>query len=146
MYNPQYESTHGHFNNIFFYKKSSFKDSATSLCVVLLTNNDQNQFTLHQKLKLSAKLNKIRTDQDLIVKMNQKSPNATYIIGNYFTPNVRFHEPIRDVGFRRWLRKHNINVFLIDEFQTSKTCPQRNNRTLETFKTVQNPRPHRRHT
>jgi hypothetical protein len=60
--------------------------------------------------------------------------------------NVRYQEFIRGISFRHLLKKHNMNVFLIDEFRASRICPEYNNRSLVTFKNIENPRPHRRRT
>ena len=60
--------------------------------------------------------------------------------------NVRYQEFIRGISFRHLLKKRNMNVFLIGEFRTSKICSECNNRSLVTFKNIQNPRPHRRRT
>jgi hypothetical protein len=115
-------------------------------CVDYQTNNDTTYFALHRKPKLSAKLNKQRADQNLIARLNDQFPDATYIFGNYSASNVRYQEPIREIGFRRILKKQSISVFLADEFCTSRICPECNNRSLVTFKNVENPRPHRQRT
>ncbi|OAD03383.1 hypothetical protein MUCCIDRAFT_162950 [Mucor lusitanicus CBS 277.49] len=82
------------------------------------------QFPIHRKLRLSAVINKNRCDQFLIRFLNTKFPNTTtYIMGNWSAPHTRFQEPIRGLGFRRLLQKHDaqtgttlhmgfLNVFL----------------------------------
>ncbi|KAI9319737.1 hypothetical protein BX666DRAFT_1812011, partial [Dichotomocladium elegans] len=58
---------------------------------------------------------------------------------NWSAPHTRYHEPIRGVGFRRLLKKNNCNIYLIDEYKTSKCCPVCDNESLATFKMVPNP-------
>ncbi|KAI7892692.1 uncharacterized protein EV154DRAFT_389250, partial [Mucor mucedo] len=63
---------------------------------------------------------------------------AVYVMGNWSAPNTRFHEPVRGFGFRRK------RVYLIDEFRTSQCYPACKRRSLETFRMLDNRRPHRR--
>ncbi|KAL7319347.1 hypothetical protein PS15m_002494 [Mucor circinelloides] len=56
---------------------------------------------------------------------------------------ARQNEPTRGPGFRRLLRKHVFNIFLIDKFKASKAFPQWRQEIVQTFKRVRNPRPHR---
>jgi hypothetical protein len=98
--NPQYNFTLTITIRIFF-TRIRISGILQNYYAVVLTNNDQNQFASYCKLKFLANLNKTGADQDLIARMNQKFPNATYIMSNYFIPNIRFHEPIQGVGFRR---------------------------------------------
>ncbi|CEP16904.1 hypothetical protein [Parasitella parasitica] len=74
-----------------------------------------NGFALHRKSKLSSKLNKFKSDQRLVATLRARFPGATFVMGDYSAPNVRFQEPIRDKGFRRLLKKSGFPVFLIDE-------------------------------
>ena len=77
--------------------------------------------------------------------MRQKfDVNAVMVMGNWSAPNTKFHEPIRGLGFRRLLKKAGFQVYLIDEFKTSRCCPTCEADSLRTFKTVPNPRPFRR--
>ncbi|KAG2200196.1 hypothetical protein INT47_009834, partial [Mucor saturninus] len=69
---------------------------------------------------------------------------AVYVMNNWSSPNTRFHEPVRDLGFGRLLQKAGKRVYLIDEFRTSQCCPACKRGSLETFWMVGNPRPHRR--
>ncbi|KAJ1859498.1 hypothetical protein GGH12_000453 [Coemansia sp. RSA 1822] len=43
-------------------------------------------------------------------------------MGNWSAPMTRFHEPIRGKGWRT-LKRGGFDVYLIDEYLTSKTCP-----------------------
>ncbi|KAG0732689.1 hypothetical protein G6F57_020215 [Rhizopus arrhizus] len=65
-------------------------------------------------------------------------------MGNYSAPNTRYQEPVRGVGFKRLLKKHEFLVYLIDEFRTSQCFPSCENRSLTIFKRIPNPRPYQR--
>ncbi|KAJ2525652.1 hypothetical protein EV175_007732 [Coemansia sp. RSA 1933] len=45
---------------------------------------------------------------------------------------------------RKMLRQYGFQVYLLDEYRTSKTCPACIKGNLTTFKRVQNPRPYQR--
>ncbi|KAJ2525737.1 hypothetical protein EV175_007721 [Coemansia sp. RSA 1933] len=47
-------------------------------------------------------------------------------------------------GMRKMLRQHGFQVYLLDEYRTSKTCPACIEGSLATFKRVKNPRPYQR--
>ncbi|KAJ2626313.1 hypothetical protein IW137_005974, partial [Coemansia sp. RSA 1287] len=57
---------------------------------------------------------------------------------------TRFHEPIHGKGWRKLLKRGGFTVYLIDEYLTSKACPNCEKR-ISTFLKVPNPRPFRRH-
>ncbi|KAJ2666361.1 hypothetical protein IW148_001080 [Coemansia sp. RSA 1199] len=64
-------------------------------------------------------------------------------MGNWSAPMTRFHEPIRGKGWRTLLKRGGFDVYLIDEYLTSKTCPNCFGRLSNTHD-VPNPRPRRR--
>ncbi|CAO3630102.1 unnamed protein product [Mucor fragilis] len=129
----------------FIRERSAVHDILRTHYAGILTDSDNNQYSLHRKLKLSAKFNRDRTDTSFIRDLQGQFPEATYIIGNWSAPMARFREPIRGLGFHRLLKKHGFNVFLIDEYKTSKVCPECHEETAVTFKRVRNPQPRRRH-
>ncbi|KAJ2538244.1 hypothetical protein GGF49_006034 [Coemansia sp. RSA 1853] len=99
---------------------------------------------LHRKLRLSAFINRKRADQLLVNRLRQRfSQDAVFILGNWSAPMAKFHEPIRGKGWRTLLKRAGFDVYLIDEYLTSKTCPICEER-ISTFLNVQNPRPFRR--
>ena len=55
----------------------------------------------------------------------------------------RFNEPVKGKGFRQLFRKAGYQVFLVDEFKTSKMCSecQADGAICETFRHVKNPKP-----
>ncbi|PHZ07752.1 uncharacterized protein RHIMIDRAFT_242408 [Rhizopus microsporus ATCC 52813] len=63
-------------------------------------------------------------------------------MGNWSSPYASYYEPIRSLGFRGFFKKHRLQVFLIDEYKTSKCCPTCHNESLHTFRRVPNPRPY----
>ncbi|KAJ2177072.1 hypothetical protein GGF45_003424, partial [Coemansia sp. RSA 551] len=82
---------------------------------------------LHRKLRLSAYINHQRADQLLINRLKKRfSQDAIFILGNWSASMTRFHEPIRGKGWRTLLKRGGFDVYLIDEYLTSKTCPNCN--------------------
>ncbi|KAJ2481728.1 hypothetical protein IWW56_001537 [Coemansia sp. RSA 2131] len=99
---------------------------------------------LHRKLRLSAYINRKRADQLLVNRLRKRfSQDAVFILGNWSASMTRFHEPIRGKGWRTLLKRAGFDVYLIDEYLTSKTCPNCEER-ISTFLNVPNPRPFRR--
>ncbi|KAJ2215186.1 hypothetical protein IW140_001035 [Coemansia sp. RSA 1813] len=101
---------------------------------------------IHRKLRQSAHIKQQQADARLAkrVRVTCDDEKPTVILGNWSAPMARYHEPIRGVGFRRMLRKKGCRVYLIDEFRTSKICPNCLIGTLKTFLKVPNPRPYQR--
>ncbi|KAJ2499763.1 hypothetical protein GGH96_003274 [Coemansia sp. RSA 1972] len=96
---------------------------------------------LHQKLRLSAYVNQQRADQLLMNRLQERfSPDAVFILGNWGASMAKFHEPIRGKGWRTLLKRAGFDVYLIDEYLTSKTCPICEEH-ISTFHKVKNPRP-----
>ena len=76
----------------------------------------------------------------------QAEPDAVVIaIGNWEQKIHRFHEPTKGKGMRKVFEKAGYNVYLIDEFRTSKQCSSCSNvdAQCEKFRQVENPRPWR---
>ncbi|KAJ2625677.1 hypothetical protein GGI26_000477 [Coemansia sp. RSA 1358] len=61
-----------------------------------------------------------RLAKNLWTKFGQ---DAVLVMGSWFVPMNRYHEPIRGKGVRVMLRKHRFQVYLLDKNRTSKTCP-----------------------
>ncbi|KAJ1770076.1 hypothetical protein IW140_004961 [Coemansia sp. RSA 1813] len=101
---------------------------------------------IHRRLRQSAHIKQQQTDERLAksIRATCNDEKPTVILGNWSAPMARYHEPIRGVGFRRILRKKGCQVYLIDEFRTSKACPNCLTGTLEKFLKVPNPRPYQR--
>ncbi|KAJ2503561.1 hypothetical protein GGH96_000121 [Coemansia sp. RSA 1972] len=99
---------------------------------------------LHRKLRLSAYVNQQRADQLLMNRLRERfSQDAVFILGNWGAPMAKFHEPIRGKGWRTLLKRAGFDVYLIDEYLASKTCPICEER-ISTFHKVRNPRPFQR--
>ncbi|CEI98554.1 hypothetical protein RMCBS344292_12661 [Rhizopus microsporus] len=69
--------------------------------------------------------------------------DAILVLENWSAPNTKFHEPTRNKGLIRMLKKNGLTVHFIDELKTSSKCPNYED-DLEIFKMVINPRPYRR--
>jgi hypothetical protein len=70
------------------------------------TTNHLTAHPLHQKLKLSKYIRRQKASKGMVAKLKSKFGNdAIFVVGNYSTPNTRYQEPARGVGFRRLLKK-----------------------------------------
>ncbi|KAJ2502333.1 hypothetical protein GGH96_001129 [Coemansia sp. RSA 1972] len=104
---------------------------------------------LHRKLRLSAFVNRQQADQLLVNRLQAKfkpeesDPEPIFIMGNWSAPTTQFHEPIRGKGWRTLLKRSGFDVYLIDEYLTSKTCPNCFGQLSNTHY-VPNPRPFQR--
>ena len=67
-----------------------------------------------------------------------------FLIGNWFAPDSRIHEPNRGVWFWSLLQKNDFRVLLIDESLTSKCYPHCEENTLVTFRIAPSPHPYKR--
>ncbi|KAJ2572220.1 hypothetical protein IW140_000969 [Coemansia sp. RSA 1813] len=93
---------------------------------------------IHRKLRQSAHIKQQQADERLAkrIRVTCDDEKPTVILGNWSAPMVRYHEPIRG--------KKGCHIYLIDEFRTSKTCPNCLTGTLKKFLKVPNPRPYQR--
>jgi hypothetical protein len=105
----------------------------------------QNSFRRQRFAQFS---NKQKADMKLLVEFRRfhgqaQAGNVVVAIGNWEQRIHRHHEPIKGKGMRRVLEKAGYNVFLIDEYRTSKQCSKCSvtNAQVEKFRYVQNPRP-----
>ncbi|KAJ2501326.1 hypothetical protein GGH96_002025 [Coemansia sp. RSA 1972] len=104
---------------------------------------------LHRKLRFSVYIKRQQADDRLVKKLRAKfkpeetDPEPIFIMGDWSAPMTKFHEPIRGKGWRRLLKRAGYEVYLIDEYLTSKLCPNCNERLSNTHD-VPNPRPWRR--
>ncbi|KAJ1768668.1 hypothetical protein IW140_000799 [Coemansia sp. RSA 1813] len=114
--------------------------------IMTTSKNRNNPQPIHRKLRQSAHIKQQQADERLAksIRATCDDEKPTVILGNWSAPMARCHEPIRGVGFRRMLRKKGCRVYLIDEFKTSKACPNCLTGTLEKFLKVPNPRPYQR--
>ncbi|KAJ2120707.1 hypothetical protein IW147_004846 [Coemansia sp. RSA 720] len=84
---------------------------------------------IHRKLRLSGYIKRQQADQRLVKRLRAKfkpkesDPEPVFIMGNWSAPMTRFHEPIQGKGWRTLLKRSGFDVYLIDEYLTSKTCP-----------------------
>lgn len=98
-----------------------------------------------RKMKFASKIYYDKCDVSLAKGLKKKFGNdAVLVIGDWSAPNARFHEPTRNKGLLRFLKKSKFPVYLIQEYKTSTCCPSCITAEMETFKEVENPRPHQR--
>ena len=75
-----------------------------------------------------------------------KPTDTLVVIGDWSELQYRkFHEPTKGVGLRKTFRRYKYDVFLADEFRTSKMCAycSQEGACCENFRWVNNPRPYR---
>ncbi|KAL9559401.1 hypothetical protein MBANPS3_000416 [Mucor bainieri] len=66
------------------------------------------------------------------------------VIGNYGAGNTRYQAPVPGKGIRMKLKALGIpNIYLINEYRTSKTCPTCLQVSMKNFRLCRNPRPQR---
>ncbi|KAJ2369550.1 hypothetical protein H4S01_000936 [Coemansia sp. RSA 2610] len=98
------------------------------------------------KLAQNAHMN--RQDADVVLArqlIDKFGRDAVLIIGDWNAPHMKHQEPIRGKGMRQTLKRMGFEVYLIDEFRTSKLCPDCHGQ-LQYVKKVTNPRPRKRPT
>ena len=97
-----------------------------------------------RKMRFSRKVYFDQQDKRLIKILKSKfGEDSVLILGDWSAPTVKYHEPIRNKGMIRMLKKNGFDVYLINEFKTSSVCPDCEG-ALKKFCTVANPRPYRR--
>lgn len=81
---------------------------------------------IYRKLKWYRYINKQRSEQKFINEFKKLygNPNKVSIcIGDYEqTKQMKYKEPTKGKGFREMFRRNDYNVYLVDEFRTSKLC------------------------
>ncbi|KAI8070823.1 hypothetical protein BC940DRAFT_224705, partial [Gongronella butleri] len=98
---------------------------------------------LYRKLRFNQYIARQQDDQDLANAIRTAfHDNTVLIMGNWSAPHMRFQEPIRGLGLRRTLKKLGFEVYLIDEYRTSKVCPVCLTNTARMDpQRIENPRP-----
>ncbi|KAJ2496720.1 hypothetical protein GGH96_005642 [Coemansia sp. RSA 1972] len=93
---------------------------------------------LHRKLQFSVYIRCQQADDRLVKQLRAKfkpektDPEPIFIMGDWSAPMTRFHKPIRGKGWRRLLKHASFDVYLIDEYLTSKLCLNCNERLSNT--------------
>ena len=104
-----------------------------------------------RRQKLAQYSKKQQCDMKLLKEFKHKfhehaEPSDVVVaIGNWEQTIHRYHEPTKGKGMRKVFEMAGYNVFLIDEFRTSKQCSKCSNvdAQCEKFRQVENPRPWR---
>ncbi|ORX58035.1 hypothetical protein DM01DRAFT_1372122 [Hesseltinella vesiculosa] len=101
---------------------------------------------LIRKLELNAYIKLQLSNKRLVHNLlSTHGQDAVFILGDWSAGSMRFHAPIRGIGMRRMLAHEHLEVYLLDEYTTSKICPTCQSPTrLRPYLQVENPRPFRR--
>lgn len=95
-----------------------------------------------RRLKLVLRIHHDKCDMKLAKDLKESFvQDAILVVGDRSAPNTKFHEPTRNKGLLRFLKKAGFAVHHIDEYKTSTCCPFCLDGELEKFKKVHNPRP-----
>ena len=79
------------------------------------------------------------------VKMKFGQPSETTILlGDWNGNHMKFQAPCKVKGFRNMFKRAGYDVFLVNEHRTSSICPICLQRSLETFRYRESPRPQRK--
>ena len=87
-----------------------------------------------------------RTYANLINRLKSSFSGLKVVVfGDWRPQNLRHHPPIPLEKLKRLFQQAGFQVYLIDEYCTSKFCPVCKKELKKGFKTVRNPRTHREH-
>lgn len=122
----EWESVLSQFNQ----KTSSFADFKSYVdnkIPIALTLRPFYEDPLHRKLRWNTFINRQRSEAKMVNLMQEKfGPPSDVVIaigdfdqGSY---HLRGKEPCKGKGFRKVLRRRGYQVYLVDEYKTSKTC------------------------
>ncbi|KAJ2801973.1 hypothetical protein H4S07_004800, partial [Coemansia furcata] len=111
----------------------------------LATKHVARNVPFHRKLKSSAYINQQQADHRLERNIRSTfTKDPVFAFGDWSASMKRHHAPVRGKGWRKKFKKFGFPVYLINEYRTSKVCPECTS-DLENFKEIRNPRPYRRH-
>lgn len=80
---------------------------------------------IHRKLRLNSYINKQKSESKMLNAFEKKmgSPENTVIVsGDYSKSTKKGNAPAKNVGLLKLFRQRGYQVFLINEYNTSKTC------------------------
>jgi hypothetical protein len=100
---------------------------------------------IFRKLKLNTYYNTLKSENKFRKKFKDTfGKDTTVIMGDWSVSSMKYHTPTKTKGFRRMFKENGFNIFLCDEYLTSKICPKCETKSLETFKTRLSSRPWRK--
>ncbi|KAI9089803.1 hypothetical protein DFS34DRAFT_382914 [Phlyctochytrium arcticum] len=82
---------------------------------------------IHNKLKFNRYINTQRSEQKFVTRFRRKfGKDAVLILGDWSDGGhtLRYNEPSKTTGWLRYFKQQKIVCYLIDDFRTSKLCPQ----------------------
>lgn len=102
---------------------------------------------LWRKLRMSVYIKKKQSEQKMIKKFKEKFGNEESNIiafGDWSQKEqMKYKEPTKGKSFRTLFKKAGFEVFLIDEYRTSKRCCNCKDESIcETFLKIKSPRPY----
>ena len=100
---------------------------------------------LYRKLKWNSFINRQKSESEMLNNFKQIFGNGNksiICIGDYDNHHMKNKEPVKGKSFRKLFRKAGYNVFLVDEYNTSKTSFL-DGKLTEKFRWRKNPRPFR---
>jgi hypothetical protein len=104
------------------------------------------QDEIFRKLNLNVYLNTLRSEQRMINNMQKKfgeAKESVICIGDWEQKKqMKYKEPTKGKSFRELLRKYGFEVYLVNEYNTSKKCSLCHN-DCEKFMERENPKPYR---
>jgi hypothetical protein len=106
--------------------------------------NEENVYreNIFRKLRLNSYYNTQKSESGFIKRFKEKyKEDCTVTIGDWSKTNMKHHVTTKGKGFRRMFKQAGFQVFLCNEYLTSKTCPVCKTDSLESFKERQSPRP-----
>ena len=99
------------------------------------------QKEIFRKLKLNHYMNSQRSDANMINRFKERfgDPTETVVFMGDWSPNqgMRYKEPVRGKGIRRLFKRNGYDVYLIDEYNTSKMMCETGD-LMEKFKKAPN--------
>jgi hypothetical protein len=102
---------------------------------------------LFRKLKFGRYINAKRSEIKMISNFKKTFGNTEEIvicIGDWEQKKqMKFKEPTLGKGMRTLFRKHNYQVFMVDEFRSSCKCSKCDGGVCEKFRIRKNPRPNK---
>lgn len=122
------------------FKSCDFKEAKYGMIIKSIMIEPMFEFferEIHRKLKLNSYINKQKSESKMLNKFEKQmgSPDNTIIVsGDYSCGNKhkKGNAPAKNIGLLRLFRERGYKVYLINEYNTSKTCSHCHEK-VETF-------------
>jgi len=100
---------------------------------------DYFEMEVFRKMRWHTYINTQRLEEKMVKRFQAKygPPEKVIVcIGDYSQANLKFTEPVKGKHYRELFRKHGYEVYLVDEFRTSKKCHVCHHDLIKDFKGV----------